>query len=525
MQLDLLKNALTTVALILIITSILDGMSIIPVAATIEAPAISTATPIKHLVVIFQENISFDHYFATYPNATNPPGESPFDASPNTPTVNGLTRALLNNNANYYQPFRFDRSQAATCDMNHGYTAEQNATNGGLLDKFVNYTSPIKAYCKDPDRVKLVMGYFDGNTVTALWNYAQHFAMSDNFFSTTFGPSIPGHLNLISGQTNGAMPANIKGVVNGTVIANPDPLYDNCSDPARLLINMSGANIGNLLNAKNVTWGWFSDGFRLPNKISSSSLSSSDIKVNCDNRQDHMGSDSKTYKDYYPDVEPFQYYKSTANPKHLPPTSNATIGHKGDQANHQYDLGDFWTAADSGNLPSVSFIKAATYQQGHPGLSDPLKEQTFMVKTLNHLQNIPQWNSTAVIMTYDDSDGWYDHVMPPIVSQSNDPKYDRLLGKDGLCGHAPVGAYQDRCGYGPRLPFLIVSPYAKVNYVDHGITDQTSIIRFIEDNWNLGRIGNQSFDVKAGSIMNMFNLTTGHYTNKLFLDPLTGIQK
>jgi phospholipase C len=113
----------------------------------------------------------------------------------------------------------------------------------------------------------------------------------------------------------------------------------------------------------------------------------------------------------------------------------------------------------------------------------------------------------------------------PIVSQSNDPKYDRLLGKDGLCGHGPVGAYQDRCGYGPRLPFLIVSPYAKVNYVDHGITDQTSIIRFIEDNWNLGRIGNQSFDVKAGSIMNMFNLTTGHYTNKLFLDPLTGIQK
>jgi len=99
------------------------------------------------------------------------------------------------------------------------------------------------------------------------------------------------------------------------------------------------------------------------------------------------------------------------------------------------------------------------------------------------------------------------------------------LLKNALTTVAPVGAYQDRCGYGPRLPFLTVSSYAKVNYVDHGITDQTSIIRFIEDNWNLGRIGNQSFDVKAGSIKNMFNLTTGHYTNKLFLDPLTGIQK
>jgi len=527
----LLRKALANVVLtLIIITSILFGTSlIVPLAAQASAAAVSsnfsTATPIKHLVVIFQENISFDHYFATYPNATNPPGEPRFSPSPNTPTVNGLTGALLNNNTNQYQPFRFDRSQAATCDMNHGYTAEQNATNGGLLDKFVSYTSPIKTYCKDPNRAKLVMGYFDGNTVTALWSYAQRFAMSDNFFSTTFGPSIPGHLNLISGQTHGAMPANIKGVVNGTVIANPDPLYDNCSDPARLLINLSGANIGDLLNAKDVTWGWFSDGFRLPNKISSST-SSSDIKVNCDNRQDHTGSDSKTYKDYYPDVEPFQYYRSTANPLHLLPTSNATIGHKGDQANHQYDLIDFWTAADSGNLPSVSFIKSATYQQGHPGLSDPLKEQTFLVNTLNHLQRIPEWNSTAVIITYDDSDGWYDHVMPPIVSQSNDPKYDRLLGRDSLCGHAPAGAYQDRCGYGPRLPFLVISPYAKVNYVDHSVTDQTSIIRFIEDNWGLKRIGNQSFDGKAGSILNMFNFTTSNYAAaKLFLDNSTGLEK
>jgi phospholipase C len=198
---------------------------------------------------------------------------------------------------------------------------------------------------------------------------------------------------------------------------------------------------------------------------------------------------------------------------------------KTDQANHQYDLTDFWNAAESGNLPSVSFLKAAAYQDGHAGYSDPLDEQHFLVDTINRLQKLAEWNSTAVIIAYDDSDGWYDHVMPPIISQSNDPKNDALLGKDGLCGQAPAGAYQDRCGYGPRLPFLVISPYAKVNYVDHQIIDQTSIIRFIEDNWGLKRIGDQSFDVKAGSIMNMFNLTSGHYTNKLFLDPLTGIQK
>ena len=115
--------------------------------------------------------------------------------------------------------------------------------------------------------------------------------------------------------------------------------------------------------------------------------------------------------------------------------------------------------------------------------------------------------------------------MPPIVSQSNDPRNDALLGKDGQCGQVPAGAYQDRCGYGPRLPFLVISPYAKVNYVDHSVTDQTSIIRFIEDNWGLKRIGDQLFDAKAGSVMNMFDFTTNQYAKNLFLDTLTGSEK
>lgn len=515
------KNFIFALPLLVVIPLILSSVFLPSVAEETVAATSATKTPIKHLVVILQENISFDHYFATYPNAKNPPGEPSFHASSNTPTVNGLANnsGLLKNNTNQYQPFRYDRSRPVTCDMNHSYTAEQSAANGGLMDKFVNNTSPTPNYCKDPDRLRQVMGYYDGNTVTALWNYAQHYAMGDNFFSTTFGPSTPGHINFISGNTHGAFPPHIKNVViNGTLIANPDPLYDNCSDPTRHLVNMSGRNIGDLLNEKNITWGWFSDGFRLPNN--SSDL---DIQTSCNNRQGHTGSDGNPYKDYYPDVEPFQYYKSTANPMHLLPTSNATIGHGGDRANHQYDLRDFWIAADSNNLPSVSFIKAATYQQGHPQLSDPLKEQTFLVNMLNHLQTIPQWNSTAVIITYDDSDGWYDHVMPPIVSQSSDPVYDNLLGKSGLCGRVPIEAYQDRCGYGPRLPLLVISPYAKANFVNHQITDQTSIIRFIEDNWGLERIGDLSFDSKAGSIANMFSFTTSsHYADKLFLDPLTG---
>jgi phospholipase C len=192
------------------------------------------------------------------------------------------------------------------------------------------------------------------------------------------------------------------------------------------------------------------------------------------------------------------------------------IGHT-DQANHQYDMSAFWNAATTGDFPAVSFLKAPTYQDGHPIDSDPADEQNFLVNTINRLQSLPEWNSTAIIITYDDSGGWYDHVMPPIVSQSSDPKSDSLLDNVGLCGHAPNGGYQDRCGFGPRLPLLIISPYAKINFIDHSITDQSSILRIIEDNWALGRIGNQSFDSKAGSLMNFFDFHVA--AHHLAVDP------
>ncbi len=172
------------------------------------AAAQATATPIKHLIVVFQENVSFDHYFGAYPKALNLPGETPFAAASGTPTVNGLTEALLLHNPNKANPIRLSPQQAVTCDMDHDYTPEQQAFDGGLMDKFVEFTSAYGGQ-KDCDS-NGVMAYFDGNTVTALWNYAQNFAMSDNSFDTTFGPSTPGALNLIAGNTHGATPKTSK---------------------------------------------------------------------------------------------------------------------------------------------------------------------------------------------------------------------------------------------------------------------------------------------------------------------------
>jgi phospholipase C len=483
----------------------------------------TVTTPIRHLVVIYPENIAFDHYFATYPNAENLPGEPHFSALPDTPSINGLTIGLLNNNTNLVNPFRLDREDSkivAICDNDHEYSAIQKAYNGGLLNKFVGniYNSTSKS-C-NPNQP---MGFFDGNTVTALWNYAQHFAMSDNFYSTNFGASLAGHINLISGQTHGVIPEDIKdNVSNGTLIGDPDAAFDDCS--VDQTISFTGKNVGNLLNEKGVTWGWFQGGFKPTNRIATDddNNSSADVvgKAVCGSA--HVNIAGENITDYVVHHEPFQYYESTSNLHHLPPTSVEMIGNT-DQANHQYDLSDFWNAAENGNLPAVSFLKPSQYQTGHPGDSDPLDEQTFIINTINRLQQLPKWNDTAIIIAYDDSGGWYDHVMPPIISQSNDPKYDALLGSDGLCGRAPSGAYQDRCGYGGRLPMLIISPWAKMNYVDHQITDQASILRFIEDNWQLGGIGDQSFEEKAGSILGMFNFTNGHYADRVFLDSANGI--
>jgi len=188
----------------------------------------------------------------------------------------------------------------------------------------------------------------------------------------------------------------------------------------------------------------------------------------------------------------------------------------------------------------VSFLKAPAFQDGHAGYSDPLAEQTFLVNTINALQNSRFWKDTAVVLIYDDSDGWYDHQMPPIVNPSFNPTVDTLNGP-GLCNNGaqqgkatpavPLnGAFGQpawgRCGYGTRLPLMVISPFAKRNFVDHTLTDQASVLRFIEDNWLFGeRIQpGGSFDTIAGTIEHMFDFDhrDDDDARVLILDPATG---
>lgn len=474
-----------------------NGVKTTILSNVLSDKSVQTTTPIKHVVVIFGENVSFDHYFGTYPYALNVKGEPNFTPKSNTPEVNNLLTPkdyngtqpgiektnLITNNSNTANPVRLDRSQAITADMDHAYHDEIASTDCGKMDKFVE----TAGRGSNPN---MVMDYYDGNTVTALWNYAQNFAMSDNSFGTTFGPSTPGALNLISGELHGGTfydqnknPTSDRLNVfeNKTVTGDADPHLDKSSKGNTIQMDDTNKNVGDLLNAKGITWGWFQGGFADPTATHT-----------------NIGGGSST--DYNPHHQPFQYYQSTANPNHVAPSSADMIG-KTDQANHQYDLKDFWTAVDKGNMPSVSYLKAPNYQDGHAGYSDPLDEQHFIVDTINKLQQTPEWKDTAVVLAYDDSDGWYDHIFGPNNGQTVE---------------------SGKAGYGPRLPLLVVSPYAKNNFVDHTATDQASILKFIEDNWNLGRIGGTSLDAKAGSLANMFDFNHGPRNPKLFLDVNTG---
>jgi phospholipase C len=358
--------------------------------------------------------------------------------------------------------------------------------------------------------------------------------MNDNSWSTVFGPSTPGAINLISGQTNGFLATNkpiaqfstshVVADGNGgtTMIGDTDPIGDVCST-APDQNSMLGKNVGDLLNSANVSWGWFEGGFDL-------TITNSNGTTGCQRSSTNVAPGGGTTADYIPHHAPFQYYPSTANLTHARPSSVAAVGKSletdgvtAEPANHQYDSHDFFDALNAGNLPAVVYLKAPAFQDGHGGYSNPTDEQNFTASVVTALQAAQEWSSTAVVIAYDDSDGWYDHQMPPIVNTSQTTA-DGLNGAGKCLSGAQQGAAlatpllgavpadggaalpaQGRCGYGTRQPLMVISPFAKKNFIDHTLTDQTSVLRFVEDNWlNKQRIQpGGSFDTIANSITNM----------------------
>ncbi len=684
----------------------------------------SARTPIQHVVIIFQENESFDHYFGTYPVATNPAGEDAFTALPGTPSVNGLVADSLNGNTNLLSgnpnganPQRLDPGPNAsgvynssldshgsnagidnvlTCSQNHNYQPEQEAFDGGKMDKFpgsVGSTSSAPEPGEPACTANQDLDYYDGNTVTAYWNYAQHYALSDNSFGTTFGPSTPGAINVISGDTgninlvnNNPVTPNALTSPNSSLVADgqggfsdindADPFYDDCSSTtSNIGINNTSAsgvtdpNIGDLLNEAGLSWGWFQGGFTptvaatgAPTTGYTGGPAAQSGKAVCGaahNKGAALGGTGSTgaqpygtTADYVQHHEPFQYYATTANPRHILPTSLSAIGTdtqsftggsygtgtpEFNTANHQYDMSYFnqLVAAiaqgtmPASSLPAVSYLKAPAYEDEHPSNSDPIDGQHFVTSEINSLMQTPDWANTAVVVAYDDSDGWYDHVYAGNeAGQSGAQNQSSAGGSPSLgdaenpsvCGGTPItgtalgsstvittgtndtfsytigaGSPQTltipaksytpsalasaistasggaitaevsstnqliltdngltsltvnsgdaltslgltpasssspasptvtnaagqpengRCGFGPRLPLLVVSPYAKANFVDHTLSDQASIPNFIEYNWGLPSIPGSADHLLTNpsttfDLANMFDFSPG----------------
>jgi phospholipase C len=683
------------------------------VPAVTASPAVAagptTATPIQHLVVIFQENVSYDHYFGTYPSATNTDGTTftPV-ATPGNNNLQGHTPDLTTagGNPNAVAPVRYANSATSasgprsllTCDQDHNYADEQTAFDGGSMDKFPSSVGSSSANEVDGLACSKneVMNYYDGNTVTGLWNYAQKFAMSDSSFGTTFGPSAPGAVNLVSGDTGNVDTTGCTGLalspptaagcthmasslnfgptntatmtiatrtspnadttLDGTgglsLTSDAQPFYDDCS--TRDAVALTGTNVGDELSAAGVSWGWFQGGFRpstpystanaagtnhptstfVPDEFSgkynvntpkATALGGGTTPLNqgiC-NAWHNIGADLPAPNtgtgqwgskgDYIAHHEPFEYYGSTANPHHLPPASLSVIGTdtqsfsggsyktgtpNWDTANHQYDTSDFDSlvaAAAQGqnnpgsadgkyHLPAVSFLKAGGWEDGHAQYSDPIDEQNFITREINALMQTPDWSSTAVVINYDDSDGWYDHSYATIASGSaavgepgttaaipgtgvalqhslvpinpSNSAGDNLFstvsgppyaapGVSQLC-YAPsqgnastaLASQMGRCGLGPRLPMMAISCFARSNYIDHAVSDQASVTKFIQGNWGLasisGSFANLPFNSTAsnatynaeGPLSNLFDFTAGANDvagcNPYYLDVHTG---
>jgi phospholipase C len=180
--------------------------------------------------------------------------------------------------------------------------------------------------------------------------------------------------------------------------------------------------VGDLRNEKGITWGWFEGGFKPSSVVNG--------KPVCATKTARLDGVLETA--YSAHHEPFQYYASTSNRFHLPPTSVTMIG-RTDQANHQYDLSNFWNAAYSGHLPAVSYLKATRAQDGHPSNSTPLDEQFFLVDTLNKLRSLPEWKDTAPFIT------WYHLGRFRWLVRSPTRKHHERLRIAVRCVHCPGG--------------------------------------------------------------------------------------
>ncbi len=421
--------------------------------------------PINHIVVIYLENHSFDNLYGQFAGANGianagaaatqmDKGGTPYPALPQPinsnlkpPGPDPRFPADLPNG-----PFNIDQYvplNEKTGDLVHRFYQEQLQINGGKMDKFVAWT----------DAGGLVMGYYTTSKLP-LYKYAKDYTLADNFFHGAFGGSFLNHIWLICScapswpnapasrkaqlDANGVMvkdgsvtPDNYAVNTSFTVYA-PHPA--NITDTLQLVPPQTKATIGDRLSEKGISWAWYSGGWN-----------------------DALAGHPDPLFQYH--HQPFAYFENYGD---------GTEGRK----QHLKDESDFYAAIQDNTLPAVAFVKPLGEENSHPGYTDTATGEMHVAQMIDLIQKSPAWKDTAIIVTYDENGGFWDHVGPPKM---------------------------DQWGPGSRVPALIISPYAKKGYVDHTVMDTTSILAFIENRYGLAPLGTR--EGQTGNMLSAFDFS------------------
>ncbi len=399
-------------------------------------------TRIQHVVVIYLENRSFDNLYGQFPGADGLDSrEATTSRRPQIDAKGAPYAALPQAESSPFPPTlpnapfditRYVPNDKPTIDLVHRFYQEQAQINGGKMDRYVAVS----------DAKGLVMGYYP-TAQLPLAAEARKYTLCDRFFHAAFGGSFLNHIWLVAA----AMPVypnaprslvtrfDSAGFMSHDGAVSPDGLAINTiysvnspfapwSKPAERIPNQTTPTIGDRLSDKNIPWAWYAGGW--------------DDAV--------AGHADSTFQYHH---QPFTYFANYAD---------GTAG----RAAHLKDETDFIRAAREGTLPSVSFVKPVGENNEHPGYADVLTGERHVIELIDAVRNGPNWKDVAIIITYDENGGFWDHVAPPKA---------------------------DRFGPGTRIPAMVISPFAKKNFVDHTIYDTTSILALIEHRWGLAPLG------------------------------------
>jgi phospholipase C len=456
-----------TVSLFLV-AALVAASIILPLAYAQQIRSINNpaTNPINHIVVIMQENRSFDNYFGTYPGASGIPRGTCMPLSPDHPNV-GCVKPFLSTNV-------------ISGDLPHGYQSSVIAHDNGKMDGF------MVAENEDPK----TMSYYDNKTIPYYWDLARHYVLTDNFYSSVLSYSLPNHWFALAGQApvtsmfyfmhrpphnnilnqadNASIIAGGGGsqnatMGNSTVAANfgvnPNPTSTNLRDEvARVYLEESNLTktVADLFmnNTHNITWKYY------------------DHLVRAGNYKAAVSS-GRAFEFW----NPFSAKGSTYTAAYSP---------------HFANRAQIFTDLKNGNFPQVSWVMPSFPISEHPP-ANITSGMNWVKHVINAIMNSPYWNSTAIILTWDDYGGFYDHVAPPQI---------------------------DKYGLGFRMPTIIISPYSKPGYIDHTQYQFESMLKFIEWRFSLQPLTER--DLHANNLLNAFDFN--QKPNLAHIVPLTAAE-